>query len=458
MRDAQTFGQFLRVSRKQAGFSTLRAFADHLSEHGLAYSDEALGHWENDRRRPDRDTLLIVAQVLAAQNGFQSFADVKTLFWLLDYRAPDEPERVVYFAAFTLPAFHPNLPPCPYDRLIGRSDQLAELSERLSDPCSKPVMVLSGLGGIGKTALAYELVQRVIAKGRFTRLAWEGTRSEEFVGTSVRRRRQQNLDWPALLVSLSRQLDLERLLGLPPEQLEAQVAANLAEGGALLVLDNLESLAAARDTAHALFKLVSRSSGSLPSRVLVTSRERLVDEPYVFDYALGGLSEPATAELFALEAALRGAEGLLSLSAESQSRLYSVTGGMPLAIKLLVSQALLGVPLEAELDRLQAVVDEEDLYRFIYFTLWEKLSVPAQCVLVAAAGFPASAEDGMLHSVTGLEENMYRQAVGELVRASLLHVFPVPSLSQQRCDMHAMTRWFVNAPLAEVWGRQTGQA
>ncbi len=454
MEQAHTFGQMLRAARRQAGLSTLRAFADLLSEHGLVYSDEAIGHWENDRRRPDRATLLVAAGVLAARGGWESFVGVQALFESLDYRAPDGQECAAYFPAFSSPAYHPALPPRPYDRLIGRDDLLTDLSRRLSDPDSKPVMVLSGLGGIGKTALAYELVQRVLGAGRFDRLAWQGARSEEFVGTSVRRRVHQPLDWPALLVGMARQLGLEHLLALHPDQLEMQIGASLADGGALLVLDNLESLEAARDVADALFRMVGQSGGAAPSRVLITSRERLVDRAYALDYPLGGLSEVATVELFTLEAGLRGAGGLLDLSAETRSRLYAVTGGMPLAIKLLVSQALLGIALDAELSRLQAAVDEEDLYRFIYFRLWERLSMPAQQVLVAAAGFPASAEDGMLRRVSGLDEVEYRPAVGELVRLSLLQVFPVAHLAQQRCDLHALTRWFVNAPLAEVWARQ----
>ena len=48
----ETFGQLLRAARKRAGFRTMAAFADALSDRGLIYSDDAIGQWENNRRRP----------------------------------------------------------------------------------------------------------------------------------------------------------------------------------------------------------------------------------------------------------------------------------------------------------------------------------------------------------------------------------------------------------------------
>lgn len=63
----ETFGKLLRAARKQASFHTIAAFADALSERGLDYTDDAIGHWENDRRRPyssdaDRPAAQIVVQ------------------------------------------------------------------------------------------------------------------------------------------------------------------------------------------------------------------------------------------------------------------------------------------------------------------------------------------------------------------------------------------------------------
>lgn len=66
----------------------------------------------------------------------------------------------------------------PYDRLVGRDEVLAAVSQALQATAGKPVVVVSGLGGIGKTAVAYEVVKHVMQPGRFEKLAWETAKSE----------------------------------------------------------------------------------------------------------------------------------------------------------------------------------------------------------------------------------------------------------------------------------------
>ena len=45
---------------------------------------------------------------------------------------------------------------------------------------------------------------------------------------------------------------------------------------------------------------------------------------------------------------------------------------MPLALKLIVSQSLLGIALDEELARLEGVMDEHEIYRFIYYKTFNK--------------------------------------------------------------------------------------
>ncbi len=456
--DQSTFGTRLRAARLRAGFQTQAAFADHLSTLGLPYSDEAIGHWENDRRKPaDRVVALQLLGALAWRDGFHDLAEVNGMLWLLGWRDVSVEEQAEYFPALARAGLPPNLPPRPYDRLVGRDDLVAALAAHLGDPVARPVVVVSGLGGIGKTALAYEVASRVMAAGHFERLAWTGARSEEFVGVAIRARGEQPINLHSILIDLAQQLGFSGLASLAPEMLQRRLRGAVRQGDCLIVLDNLETLAAARDVARALHALVSPAAGSPPSKVLITSRERLVDEPFVFDQFVRGLSEPDAVALVELEARNRGAGAVLGDDAALGRRIHAVTGGMPLALKLIVSQYLLGIGLGAELARLESATDEEQLYRFIYFSLWEKLSREAQKVLVGAATFGTSAQRGMLMRVSQVEESAFDPAIADLVRASLIEVIPGPGAGQPRYATHAMTRWFVNAPLAEVWHQQKGE-
>lgn len=452
----ETFGKLLRTARKEAGFHTIAAFADALSERGLAYTDDAIGHWENDRRRPyssdtDRPKVMRIFQLLVEKGGIENTTQIDAMLMALNRPVLSNEEKAAYFTDLGTPIA--NLPEKPpYDRLVGRDEVLEAVSRALQDATGKPVVTVSGLGGIGKTALAYEVVKRVMQSGRFEKLAWETTKSEEFTGVGIRQRREQSVSFPNVLANYARQLGFESLTAQPPEVIRVRLRDALRSGSTLLVLDNLETLEAAQDVARQLYEMVSPGR----SRVLITSRERLVDEPFVYDYFMRGLSESASLELIWDEAQTREAETLLQADDALLKRIYTTTGGMPLALKLIVSQSLLGIALDEELARLEGVRDEQQIYRFIYFAIWQKLSKPAQKLLIGSATFATTALRSMLQPVSELDDAAFNQAVPELVRASLMEVSHHSLAVQKRYDIHAMTRWFVNAPLMELWNRQKG--
>jgi hypothetical protein len=452
----ETFGKLLRAARKRAGFHTIAAFADALSERGLDYSDDAIGHWENDRRRPyssdaDRPKTLQIFQLLVEKGGIDDTTQIDAMLAALGRPTLSDEEKAIHFP--NLGTSIANLPEKPpYDRLVGRDEVLEAVIQALQATLGKPVVVVSGLGGIGKTAVAYEVIKRAMQSGRFEKLAWETAKSEEFTGVGIRQRREQTISFPNVLASYARQLGFESLTTQPPEVLRLRLRDALRTGSYLIVLDNLETLEAAQNVARQLYEMVSPGK----SRVLITSRERLVDEPFVYDYFVRGLSEPASLELIRDEAEAREAATLLQADDALLKRIYTTTGGMPLALKLIVSQSLLGIALDEELTRLEGVMDEQEIYRFIYFAIWQKLSRPAQKLLIGAATFATTALRPMLQPVSELDDAAFNQAVPELVRASLMEVSHHSHAAQKRYDIHAMSRWFVNTPLMELWNRQKG--
>lgn len=148
----------------------------------------------------------------------------------------------------------------------------------------------------------------------------------------------------------------------------------------------------------------------------------------------------------------------MKMSPILQERVFGVTGGMPLALKLLVSQYMLGIALDEAIERLEQAVDEQELYRFIYFALWEKMSIDSQLVIGAAASYGFSVSRDMLIDTCELDAQTFAGAIRELVRMSLIEVNLYPEMRLQRYSIHALTRWFVNAPLVELWHQQKGQS
>lgn len=446
-----SFGDLLREARIRAGFESYGALARYLREKDLDYSDEAIGHWERNTRAPqDRQIVLKLCRLLADKKGIVTFAQLEALLEALDWDRLAIDERLTLFPMLDDDPSIPNMPSKPhYARLIGRDTILQQVINGWHQAQSHRIVCLSGIGGIGKTAISYELMRHTMHMRQFDGLVWESLKSEHFIGTDITPKSALS-DWDSILISYARQLNQTHLLSQSPSVIKQGLRDIFQNGKYLIVLDNLETLTALNTVAQDLYDLI----GTGQSRVLITSRERLVGMPSVLDIPIGGLSITETQQLFFDEAQTRHAPDLLRADADLLKRVYQVTGGMPLAIQLIVTQFLLGIPLDTELDRLIGVTDEQQLYQFIYFAIWRKLSPNAQTLLLATGQIPSAMPRALLMKMSALAHADFDHAVTELVRSSLLTVESHLRAEQQRYAIHAMTFWFVNVPLYQAWQAQ----
>jgi len=217
----------------------------------------------------------------------------------------------------------------------GRQHQLSALTTWLVDErCT--LVVVSGMGGVGKTALAGELVHRLAqssgSSAGFTRIIWRSLVNAPALTTLLD-------DWLRTLVSAP----AERM----PEDLDAKLTllfAQLDHQRVLLVLDNVESIMATGDDIddfRADFdpyrQLVERMAhGHHQSCLLITTREvpkaiwRLaVDYPHVCHLSLTGLA-PEAGTMLLRERAVKGDPAALHTLIDHYS-------GNPLALKLVAA-------------------------------------------------------------------------------------------------------------------------
>lgn len=340
-----------------------------------------------------------------------------------------------------------------YSTLIGRSEALESLLGRLHSPAAphQLIIAITGLGGIGKTALAHKLVNNSLDQRQFHGVVWASAKSEELEGGRiVTIASPPRLTFAALQHLIVKQLGLDHLRGLAPDQLERELRRTLRTNAYLIVVDNLETVDASHDLARNLHGLLGPTQRGITTRALLTSRERLLDVPYVFDYYLSGLDAGASEEFIRSEASDRGAQALQQAPPALLHRIYDTTRGMPLAMKLIVSQFLAGIPIDTEIERLRNTT-EEDLYRFLYLELWHKLSLSAQYVLVAAGTFSDAASRTMLQKVSRISDAKFETAITGLVRMSLVDASDHLEAAHRRYDLHPLTRWFVNGPLRSQW-------
>lgn len=327
-----------------------------------------------------------------------------------------------------------NLPPKNYFQLFGLEEAQHTLAEKLLDPHGYPLINLVGIGGIGKTALAQALTRRVIPEFYFERVLWIRMESPTLSGNAP----TPELAYAAFLTQLAQAL---AFTGPVTPATEHQIQHLLQAAPCLLVIDNLEGEAEAKNIWPYLQRLVGIS------KILVTSRVRPPKELDLYTYPLAELGPAEARQLILSQAQNLGLTNLTEETEAPVEAIYRTTGGNPLAIKLVVSLArdlslkkILGDFTRKKTGRVEA------MYTSIYQQTWQVLPPEAKAILQA---MPLASESGALpeqiQAMCGLAEDVFWEALQTLISYSLLEVLGTPQT--RRYGIHGLTRSFIQTEI-----------
>lgn len=331
-------------------------------------------------------------------------------------------------------------------QVVGAEPVVGQLVSRLRAADAPPVVVLEGMGGLGKTTIATLVARHFVTDDTFIRVLWASAQQAEW---DHWRGRQRTLHpQPINAADIVRQLAQELAIDVhgDVQALQAEVVAHCKRRPCLVVIDNLETVA---DMA-ALASLVGALVG--PSRVLITTRDRAPDalpaglpRQYV---PLHELDASTSCALLRSAAIHTGAVALAQAEDGELAQVYAVVGGNPLALWLVAGQAY-NVPWQRFIDDLVAQCPRNstsyELYNFLYRRSWEQLSHDAQLVLFAMHRCKGGASYAVLHALTDLDQHVFTNAVGELRQRMLL------MFDGSRYTTHRLTYTFLRLVVAGWW-------
>jgi hypothetical protein len=328
-----------------------------------------------------------------------------------------------------------------YNQLVGIEEVQSRLAQVLTQNHDLFIVSLEGLGGLGKTALADFTVRQMIRQNQFDEIVWVTAKQTHLslLGRLQVESGRPALTFPMLIEKLSTQLELDEYH--PATQLQRQrlVQQFLRERHCLIVIDNLETVTDYRSLVPELRRWQN------PTRFLLTSRYRLLEEPEVFSLPMPELSLPAALQLIRLEGQRVGVAELSAAADSDLEPIYQVVGGNPMALKLVVGQ-LRFHSLDRILNRFRQKPQGQssnDLFTYIYQEIWDSLAEESQTTLLALSqagenGFPFD----HLAEVAQLSDEVVERQLEQLILLSLVDT--TGTLFSKRYRLHRLTDAFIH--------------
>ena len=333
-----------------------------------------------------------------------------------------------------------------YEQLIGVDRYLGELFTVLTQPGPSWIVAIEGIGGIGKTALADQLMRHAILQATFHDFAWVTARQERLGLDGVLRSVANPLTTveqtiATLVAQLTDDDPLHTALAYPKKL--AYLETRLKQAPCLIVLDNLETL----DELTHWLPLLRRLSN--PTKFIVTSRRGLHTEAGIYHFPLPELSLVDALTIVRREAAISNLPLVANADDATLQPIFDTVGGNPLALRLVVGQLhfheLAQVLADLTLARGKKA---ETLYNYIYRSAWQNLDEAArQLWLLLPLLSEPEATLANLVAFSDLADTVVRAALEQLVLQNL--VICQGTLQERRYRLHSLTRTFLHEQVVQ---------
>lgn len=335
-----------------------------------------------------------------------------------------------------------HLPPADHHQLFGVAPLLEQITDWAAAETPPFFLSLEGMGGIGKTVLAYAAATHLSTQPQWQDILWISARQYQFNPESGQMQATENaaLTFADIVRVLCQQLGHTHLIGLEPTIKLERLQPTCKAAPYLIIIDNLETVA----DVDTLIPHLEALAG--PTRFLLTSRHTMHHFPFVQTIPLPALSFTDSDAL--VQSELKRRSSPFSLTTTVMRSIYDLIGGLPLALKLLAAQ--LGTfPLAELLTRLSEA-SQPDMYTYIYRLTWDHLSQPARRLLVQLHDLsPDGADITALRHFLALTEDELEEGIPELLACCLLEA--VGAIENPVYKIHRLTTTFLQTHILHSW-------
>jgi LuxR family glucitol operon transcriptional activator len=344
-----------------------------------------------------------------------------------------------------------NLPPQD-NEFIGRTEELSKLMKLLRPDRAASIIIVDGIGGVGKTALALEAaylclecreygkalstcseIAKIVGKTigeipSFDAVIFATAKESRILPTGNTERLEAQRTFHEIVRKISKTLDDPTLLDSESEEQLERIRKSLRKQRTLLIVDNLETI----EDKDKVLSFISELPLGVKS--IITTREPLGYAPIRLEH----LPEPDSLRLIQQQLE----EKSVTLTVQERKELYSVTGGIPVAIIYAVGRLAASQSLETVLEDLRNA--NGDIACFCFKKSVDDIrEQPAYRMLMSIAIFHSPPIQDAAIEVAGLstEPGEARRALDKLKQLSLIR------LHDGRYRMLPLTREYALAEL-----------
>ncbi len=418
-----------------------KAYATQYIADAAGFGADIVYKWRQNRLTPSDDTILILLQIGCTE------AKLPRTWGQELVSAARYPEAATTVDELWLPEplceIPHNLPKPTYSLFIGRQPQQRRLLALLGPESAAPLIMIDGIGGVGKTALIVKTAYQCLAASTdpsvrnpatesafptFAMIIFVSAKQKYLTADGILPRAYAPNTLRAIYREIAYMLELD-LTHIALDELPGQIRHALGRQRTLLIVDNLETVEDKDRVLAFLYELPASV------KVVVTTREQRYYTPIQLDC----LTHEEGSALIRHELARQQ----LQLSKNEIEALYQGTGGIPAAIIYGVGQLTAGCALANVLKRLAD--HEGDIARFFFQDSVAPLrGRPAHHLLMAIALFTRQPVTHFAFRVAGLDERQSssNDAEVQLLRLSLIH------RQDTHFIIHPLTREYTLAELS----------